>query len=165
MEKSRSEEDAVTLPDISLASSYFEEGNRWLRENCPQKALSSYYSVLKINRRYVEVYFNIGVCYEKLENTEAAARSYANLLGSRMHCLSALSYIANIYIRLQQFQKAIDVYNEFRVKHRAICTAEVHQEVAYRISELYAMKKQYFKAIQYLDQITRDNPLCYRAYL
>ena len=65
-------------------------------------AVEEYKKAIKADAQYADPYFNLGVMYEKMGNTEAAAESYRNFL-ERLGDKTSLFY-KKVSNRLKEIQ-------------------------------------------------------------
>src|SRR6478609_5620361 len=68
------------ITQVFFAQTSFEKGNDLYKNGKYELAIKEYESVLATNKESVELYFNLGNCYYKLQKTAPAIYNYEKAL-------------------------------------------------------------------------------------
>lgn len=112
--------------------------------------------VLKVNPVNNLAYHNLAALYFYTKNYQKALDHVQRAIRYGFAWQAQQSFLAEIYIRLGRFDEAIDAYkNTLDIEDINIRRARI-ECIHYNLGWLYAKKKQFAKALQFLEQVPQN---------
>ncbi|MEI7998164.1 MAG: tetratricopeptide repeat protein, partial [Candidatus Omnitrophota bacterium] len=139
-------------PLVSLGNFYFNLGD------CV-KAIPVYEKAIKFNTKNYIASLYLGECYGINGNYAKAISVITNGLYETGFNPQLVAWRAGMYIKMQQYNKAMEDFSLIFKKHPGDVNAFIG------LADMYQSQGYYFKASSFLDQAVEANPNDERAYL
>ena len=103
---------AMEIPREERLARILNEGNRWLRQGRPDKAVEDYEQVLALSPGQEDAHFNMGIALVKLGRTNEALHHYEEALRSMPDYAEAHNNLGNLLRALGKTDEAIKHFKE-----------------------------------------------------
>ena len=136
------EVDIQTDPAVYRAKIIAETGETLTKCGLPEKAIPFLEEAMAMNERNGVTEMSLAACYIQLENTDKAIETYHRILDKSPYFLYAWAALADLYLRLHDFDNAIEACKY------ALAINNDNYQALFIQSRAYAGKGDYESAIK-----------------
>ena len=113
--------------------------------------------IILINPNIPESYFNLGLCYSKLNNLQLAIENYSKAIKLNSYYHQAYINLGNLFKSNNLLEDAIKLYKN------ALTLLEKKDEIYVNLSDIYKIKKDFNESIKYAEKALNINNRNYFA--
>lgn len=133
------------MPDNNLKKR-FNRAMRYERIGDYNKARHEYLTILKADKKYREVYLNLGALYSRMNNFTNAMKCFSNALKLGKDYITYFN-IGSIYYKMKQYKKAIFNLEKSRKLNNTFSLSILVIGLCYSMLKNYIAAKKNFKQV------------------